>query len=301
MPGISTELFPQGVSEHLTCSICHDVLNAGAFSCDQQHVACSECLKEWIAKEPSCPTCRVEVKEVVESPILSRMVKSLKCKCSQEGCDWTGEYSELAPHLDSVCSYYPRACSKAALGCDSLVSNAELPAHLDDDCLFNEKECPRGGRDCGGPGLGLYLSKDWSDHYHACQQHSCRIQGCTTIGSADVIALHKPGCREMDRALKEAEKGRAEAEQGRAEGQAEVEALRARVKELEGKPSSSQGQPFLPARSSSSSRESRQSRVFNVAAASQSKRGRIIPSTSPRRSRSPSGSELGSPVKKARS
>eukprot|EP00960_Hanusia_phi_P064852 765939-Hanusia_phi.AAC.6 len=97
------------------------------------HVFCKSCWEEWLAqvnsssKCPKCNACFMEVPSKLAAPlrtgnalawrILSRV--QVKCPLDAHGCQWRGEYSEIASHLTSSESHFSRGSA------DSVRASAE--------------------------------------------------------------------------------------------------------------------------------------------------------------------------------
>ena len=84
--------------EDLKCSICLDYFDNPFFSrCS--HTFCYECAKDAFSRKLNCPTCRVEIHEMIPNFIAKKLVENLEVCCSNNTCDWIGKRKELIEHL----------------------------------------------------------------------------------------------------------------------------------------------------------------------------------------------------------
>ncbi|ORY48006.1 hypothetical protein BCR35DRAFT_310873 [Leucosporidium creatinivorum] len=194
--GIPVELFLDTVPEHLICTICQDVLERGTMSgCTEDHPYCLKCVRTWVRQRETCPTCRQPTSRsrLRETQLLRREVGCLRSRCSDNECNWQGEYSDLQAHLDSTCNFHPRPCSNR--GCTVLVSALQLPQHLDVACALTLFSCARGGKHCGGPNRGCFTrGAGRAGHDAVCGAYRCPNFNCTTVGTLNVMQAHAPGC-----------------------------------------------------------------------------------------------------------
>ncbi|KAJ3383084.1 hypothetical protein HDU84_003866 [Entophlyctis sp. JEL0112] len=117
MSDVSTNLrYTMPVSEHLLCSICHDVLLAPKRVLPCCHSFCGTCIAGWMRSSSSCPLDRIFIQEVAPTdPIVRGILDSLLVAC--EDCSFSGPRSS---HLSD----------------DGLPLCKALPCCEDPDCGF---------------------------------------------------------------------------------------------------------------------------------------------------------------------
>ncbi|CAF1392977.1 unnamed protein product [Rotaria sordida] len=127
------------ISECLKCKICSNpFIDPVKTKCKpKEHVFCSHCIKEWLQRDLSCPSCRQNVKIRDLTPITERIfvdvlnelpVKCLLCK--QKGLE-RGDFDE---HASETCIKRTSLCSSADIQCPWTGPYEELDKHL--------KTCP---------------------------------------------------------------------------------------------------------------------------------------------------------------
>lgn len=115
--GFPLGLFVNELDDTYHCSICRDILN-DPVQCRSGHLFCRNCIKQWLAKHPNCPTCResLSVNTLSDSLAIKSQINSkvVHCKTKVEriadgndgndACEWTGPLQDLWTHL-STCQH----------------------------------------------------------------------------------------------------------------------------------------------------------------------------------------------------
>lgn len=120
-------------AEGWTCQICLEVAwDAYLPSCKCVTMYCRACLRRWLSKHDTCPTCRDRIKldkceSVRGSRIAYNILSSIRvyCPLDRHECKWQGEYGSAAAHL-LVCPYREVACDH----CSTRMYACQLNAHL---------------------------------------------------------------------------------------------------------------------------------------------------------------------------
>ena len=152
------------VPEDLVCPICKDLLDdAQQTPCG--HLFCKKCLAKtknsqghqrqhvrygwhgeplndgWHRESSVCPVCRSQQnKAVYDDTYNDRRVKSLKVKCPNLPCQWTGPLSEVGKHKSSAsgCQHEKVKCPKA---CGEEMTRGRLPQHQQHSCPLRAHCC----------------------------------------------------------------------------------------------------------------------------------------------------------------
>ena len=152
--------FVDTVPEDLVCPICKDLLDdAQQTPCG--HLFCKKCLEKaknsqgyqrqvvsyeslfggWHGESSECPVCRSQQnKAAYDDTYNDRRVKSLKVKCPNLPCQWTGPLSEVGKHKSSAsgCQQEKVKCPK---GCGEEMTRECLPQHQQNSCPFRAHCC----------------------------------------------------------------------------------------------------------------------------------------------------------------
>ena len=148
--------FVDTVPEDLVCPICKDLLDdAQQTPCG--HLFCKECLEKtisgqrchegyvvyggWHRGSSECPVCRSQQnKAVYDDAYNDRRVKSLKVKCPNLPCQWTGPLSQVGKHKSSAsgCQHEKVKCPKA---CGEEMTRECLPQHQQNSCPLRAHCC----------------------------------------------------------------------------------------------------------------------------------------------------------------
>ncbi|KAL8287382.1 hypothetical protein RQP46_003834 [Phenoliferia psychrophenolica] len=163
--GIDSDRFRTTIPEHLICPICFDVFEDPYSICSEEHILCHGC----VPADKRCPVCRAPRDSNHRRPAkaMARIVGDCELKCpnaGKEGCPWVGTVSNEKEHAHA-CPFRLVHCNSR--GCPALVPLNGMPTHYQ-TCPFATISCPRGGRNCGGPGMGLSIRSSTKRHDAAC-------------------------------------------------------------------------------------------------------------------------------------
>ena len=102
------------------------------------HRFCKDCIQPVInSRNNVCPNDRTEISFSNTFPdnAVRLQINNLRIKCSNQGCDWQGTYSDKDEHR-SKCPYSSTKCDL----CGVKILKAKLQAHKNEDCP-NAKVC----------------------------------------------------------------------------------------------------------------------------------------------------------------
>jgi DnaJ family protein C protein 7 len=128
----------------LVCTICQELSLEPCVGCPHQHVFCAECLHTWMTKHPEgqapCPNCQQQLRCSTPlreaSPVAFRILSKVQCQCPlrDQGCSWSGDYSEVSAHLTNSESH--RVGSERTVGAgDGATDGAQPGAAPADNAL----------------------------------------------------------------------------------------------------------------------------------------------------------------------
>lgn len=133
--GFEITRFESTVDDELICAICEGVLQNPIQVISCEHVFCSNCLDEWIAKgKKNCPLDREEIRgrEDMKAPriVINLLAKlTIRCDFAQYGCPAIVRLENLTNHCEQ-CQYNPDKPFKCNKGCGLVLANrCELDAH----------------------------------------------------------------------------------------------------------------------------------------------------------------------------
>jgi hypothetical protein len=132
--GIPDEIFLDGLPDWALCSVCHGVQVNSAIACQNGHSFCENCVVSLDDKNDSlCAMCREPLlSSEIPNISLNGAITSLRVKCVNGACDWTGLFGELNGHL-LECGYTEIPCPFHAVGCNVRVHRFSLQEHLEND------------------------------------------------------------------------------------------------------------------------------------------------------------------------
>eukprot|EP01113_Clastostelium_recurvatum_P023893 TRINITY_DN28511_c0_g1_i1.p1 TRINITY_DN28511_c0_g1~~TRINITY_DN28511_c0_g1_i1.p1 ORF type:complete len:394 (-),score=11.30 TRINITY_DN28511_c0_g1_i1:33-1214(-) len=224
--GRDPALFVKPVDQDLLCPICLSVL-ADPHDSPCGHTFCKPCIDKVLARSsPVCPECRSPITASKITPTNFRMrsmlgklttycdnrgavpaaessstatrrskrVKSSSTHREPEGCQWEGEWSNLASHLENTCEFGLIHCS---YNCSSSVQRRELEAHL--------KTCPLRPVKCGHCQSTMSLS-GLGDHLQNCPELPVPCS-CGNSMPRKHIDTHKSLCPDAEQACIFADQG----------------------------------------------------------------------------------------------
>ena len=132
---------PHLISRHLSCVVCQEVFHDPTRVEPCGHVFCAECIKQWMRKNKSCPTCRTRVKRSAKDMLVSLLVGEVPvhCRWRKSGCAWKGQRQDWPSH-QSRCTFnpsnmpdwVPEAQEMAVAGAEDLFDEAAEAADEDD-------------------------------------------------------------------------------------------------------------------------------------------------------------------------
>ena len=148
--------------DHVSCQICskliYDTHLALCSVCCGQYY-CASCLKAWSSEKQgggqerdTCPHCCAKGNDFNRSFNQSLQNSSVaqpkvKCRNHREGCQWTGEISELDRHLSpdntERCGYVVVKCSNRCIDQYGPVSRRrkDMKKHLKEECELRPHQC----------------------------------------------------------------------------------------------------------------------------------------------------------------
>lgn len=131
--GYDIQRFEGEVDEELMCPICHQVLEDPLQVPQCEHAFCSACIKEWLARNDSCPVDRTAVTSEQLKPvprILRNLLARLKISCGNKnhGCNAVVKLDALRQHLEE-CMHNPKRPVECEEGCGLVIPKDELGNH----------------------------------------------------------------------------------------------------------------------------------------------------------------------------
>lgn len=119
------------INDLLVCDICQYPFNDPR-STPCEHTFCDQCIKRWLARTSSCPTCRnsLSVNELkLTDRIVIRMIDQLKVKCGK--CGQTDiERGNFNDHVEKTCMNSTVSCPSAVINCQRKGSRDLLNDHI---------------------------------------------------------------------------------------------------------------------------------------------------------------------------
>ena len=135
--GYDDNRFEIVVSQRFHCSICLLVLKDPVM-CKNQHYYCSQCIRKYLEKSLSCPTCLqpLAVDTLLEAP---RIVKdyiselNIHCDFDSRGCLEMVQVEDLERHVAS-CGFSPAQCRNE--GCYAVLNSKDRIHHESEACDY---------------------------------------------------------------------------------------------------------------------------------------------------------------------
>lgn len=185
--GHSTELFLKDESQlsEFLCPICTEICRNPVITFNPSntnnneacgHSFCSECIQRALEMKRECASCRssLQSNQLIPDMRLRRAIGSLRVKCSNSNCDWTGEFGRegenLSKHVNSsACGLVQ--CPNS--NCTVKLSRDSIPRHQS-QCEYRQYPCQY----CSF--TIVYRQK--SDHALTCEKFSLScINGCGVV------------------------------------------------------------------------------------------------------------------------
>lgn len=118
-------IFTKDLPEHLQveCCICLCVLdNPHIIDCKCGAIFCRQCIQPSLSEKKPCPLCNSPFSLSIPIPSVQRAINGLQVYCSfgEAGCEWEGELSTLAEHLNDdikLDSYKSSGCPFLQVKC----------------------------------------------------------------------------------------------------------------------------------------------------------------------------------------
>lgn len=134
--GYDITRFDCTVDDELICSICEGVLQNPIQVISCEHVFCTDCLDEWLAKgKKNCPLDREDInRNDMKTPrIVTNLLAKLSIKCdfANYGCNSIVKLEVLLNHCNQ-CPYNPNKPFKCEKGCGLVLANR---------CALEEHNC----------------------------------------------------------------------------------------------------------------------------------------------------------------
>lgn len=131
--GYDVARFQGDVDEELLCPICSGVLDEPLQAPQCEHAFCTDCINQWLTRQPTCPVDRNPITFNQLKPVprilrnlLSRLV--INCDNVTFGCTQTVKLDVLSTHLQE-CEYNPKKPVHCEQGCGLIIPKDELKDH----------------------------------------------------------------------------------------------------------------------------------------------------------------------------
>ena len=128
--GYDISYFIELPPKDLMCSECESVLRDPC-QAECGHVYCNQCIAK--IEDRPCQVCRSPVRSRASSKDYQRdrRVLELSVRCSEKGCQWTGELRNLEIHIREQCAFNIVECEYRYAGCMVGMSAKEMREHLE--------------------------------------------------------------------------------------------------------------------------------------------------------------------------
>lgn len=123
----SEDMFIDPLPDYLKCPVCLCCLT-NPYQTPCGHRFCKDCILPIMqSRNAVCPIDRspVDVTNTFPDNAAKLQINSLKVRCTMEGCDWTGEFSDRIEHR-TKCTYMSVHCEL----CNAKIFKADVEAHL---------------------------------------------------------------------------------------------------------------------------------------------------------------------------
>lgn len=178
-------------AEGWTCPICTAMVwDARLPSCKCVAMYCDACLRHWLSKHDTCPTCQSRLKldeceSIRDSRIAYSILSSIRvyCPLDRHECKWQGEYGSVTAHL-RVCPYRAVACDH----CSTRMYACQLDTHLV-TCNRRPISCPL---ECGAE----FVRGQFAAHAAQCpnQLIACELKCTLAVTRGDMPRHIKKVC-----------------------------------------------------------------------------------------------------------
>ncbi|XP_074601118.1 E3 ubiquitin-protein ligase NRDP1 elgi [Brevipalpus obovatus] len=131
--GYDVNRFHGEVDDELICSICSGVLENPLQAPSCEHAFCTDCIKEWLSRMPTCPVDRLHV-AIDDLKPTSRILRNLLCRLvidcdySKSGCTSKLKLDQLPNHC-LECDYNPEKPSSCT-ECRLTIPKSQLSDHV---------------------------------------------------------------------------------------------------------------------------------------------------------------------------
>ena len=128
--GYDISYFIELPPKDLMCSECESVLRDPC-QAECGHVYCNQCIAK--IEDRPCQICRSPVRSRASSKDYQRdrRVLELSVRCSEKGCQWTGELRNLEIHIREQCAFNIVECEYRYAGCMVGMSAKEMREYLE--------------------------------------------------------------------------------------------------------------------------------------------------------------------------
>ncbi|KAI6652581.1 Tumor necrosis factor receptor-associated factor 6 [Oopsacas minuta] len=125
--GYDSDIFLQSIDE-FTCSICHGVVRDPKIVVSCGHLFCTACIENIDIQKCPLDNSIIEDGQIQDEKFIKRLTlkKIVRCPLSKRLCEWEGELSSLANHLNE-CECFMIRCPNS--GCESVVKRTNFNLH----------------------------------------------------------------------------------------------------------------------------------------------------------------------------
>lgn len=148
------------IKEWIKCPICYELIQkASVLDCNCTHVFCNKCITD--AKGSSCPICKSKYGRVLKMAVLDRIIKDVKAKCPNDGCNMM---MCLMDH-----EHHKKVCLHEIINCETCKKKIK---RLDLETFHNNRTCDKCHQE---------VKKCITDHEKSCPETvvACVNKNCT--------------------------------------------------------------------------------------------------------------------------